>query len=211
MSKEITSDWTTFKSLITPKNLTVQYIDRGKFYEIFSLDGQILFSTSVIKTDPENVDQQDFEDNFKDDIHTNKKVSQQVVVTEAPSDVIPAPNAFNFTANANSTTNHDFLLDEAYIVKGAAFLSPDAAYGDFIQAQIIDKDNVLGFGENTVVAVPIPKLFVQATINSGPIQRFNSAVSELPIAGLYIRIIYTNTALLNNVSVYINLNLFRRV
>lgn len=210
MSKEIVTDWTTFKSFIVPKKLSIQYIDRGKFYEIFSLDGLVLFSTSIIKTDPENTDQQDFEANFKDGIQTNEKITQQVSITESVSDIIPAPDAFNFTATANSTTNHDFLLNEAYLVKGAAFLSPDAAYGDYIKAQLIDKDNVLGLGANTVIATPIPKLFVQATANSGPIQRFNASVSELPAAGLYIRIIYTNTALLNNVSVFINLNLYKR-
>lgn len=203
--------WTEIKTQSVTRKQGLQFVERSSHYRVFILDGSFEAECFIKKTNPANADQLDFETNYKNNLTTNKQLIQRVALTEAPSSLIPAVEGFNFTAIANTTTSFDFQLTKAYILKGAAFLSPNASFGDFLKAELVDKDNLLGQGANTILATPINKLFLQSTINSGPIKRENSAVSELPIPGLYLRITYTNAALLDNVRIFVNLDLYERV
>lgn len=72
--KEIKTNWQNFKTLTSPKNLLVQYLDKGTFYDIFAVDGPILFQTSIKKESPASSDQTDFENNYKD-VVTNKPIA----------------------------------------------------------------------------------------------------------------------------------------
>lgn len=121
---------------------------------------------------------------------------------------IAAAEAFTFTAGANSTTQHTYKLTKQFYVKGIRFLSSNANHGDYVKIELIDIDNILGLGENTVLATPINKAYVYATTNSGSINADNPDVLKLPAPNLYIRITYTNTSLLSSVTAYINLALF---
>lgn len=146
---------------------------------------------------------------------TYKKMSssptiQPVSITLADDGLSVIVKAHSFTANANTTTVSDFLLSEAFLFKGIRFISANATVGDYIRIDLIDKDNVLGFGANTVIRTPIEKAYIQSTANSGPLEADDVSASELPASGLYLRISYTNTALLNAVNAYLNFILYRR-
>lgn len=120
-------------------------------------------------------------------------------------------NAFSFTATANSTTEHDFKFTDNFLFRNAAFISSNANNGDSIKVEIVDVDNILGLGADTIIRTPIEKGFVQSTSNSGPILVTNVFKRELLRKNLYLRIHYTNTDPSNDVDVYINLTLYKRV
>lgn len=117
-------------------------------------------------------------------------------------------HAFSFVAAAAETTVSTFALDRQYYVKGIQFMSNNATFGDYIKIELVDVDDVLGLGAGTVLATPVQKAFVSATTNSGPIVAMNPEAVKLPIAGLYVRVSYTNSAAMGDVNVYINLILF---
>lgn len=140
----------------------------------------------------------------------SRPLIQPVSITLADDKLSVAVKAHTFTANANTTTVSDFLLSEAFLFKGMRFISNNATVGDYIRLDLIDKDNVLGLGANTILKTPVERAYIQSTANSGPIEADDVSAAELPAAGLYLRISYTNTALLNAVNVYINFILYRR-
>jgi len=70
--KPIKVDWTTFKSNVDSRNLSVQYIEYTDYYDLFILEDSLVLNCLVHKDSGD--DQTDFEDNYKD--LGNKKHSQ---------------------------------------------------------------------------------------------------------------------------------------
>lgn len=99
------------------------------------------------------------------------------------------PRALYFEAPANSTSQHDKLLDTALAVRGGIFFAKDSNIGDNIQVLIIDKDNVLGMGANLVLSDYVPEWYVFPNV---PNELMDVSIGKLPAPGLYLRCIYQN-------------------
>lgn len=110
-------------------------------------------------------------------------------------------DATSGSATANATTNVDYLIPDTYIIYGAELIYKDANFGDYVAFQIIDKDNVLGYGANFVVNEWVKKWYVDPSTTRWVVK--SQLGNTLP-EGLYIRLKYSNVSLLNAVSVKIN-------
>lgn len=67
--QEFLLDWNDFEAIcITAKDLALSYIEQTEFYLIFAQEGQIVYRTKVLISDPRNTKQIDFEDNYKGSI-----------------------------------------------------------------------------------------------------------------------------------------------
>lgn len=112
-----------------------------------------------------------------------------------------------FSATANTTTTYDYLLTEDRILTGAEGLVNGASWGDKVTLQVVDKDNVLGFGANTVL-----NQFVTDWNICTDQQRQNTPNAIYPaklLAGVYVRVLYTSVALLTGPSVAINFHMHK--
>ena len=105
-------------------------------------------------------------------------------------------------ATKNSSTNLDLKItgDNEY-VQGGHLLYQNANWGDYIIAQVVDKDNVLGYGSNTVLNEYIHKRYVHPALNTSKL--------EVPYAGMvpvntYLRVIYISTGTTVDVDVAVN-------
>lgn len=106
------------------------------------------------------------------------------------------------TATKNTTTNLDLkITDAAAYLNGGSILYQSANWGDYIKAQVVDVDNILGYGAGFVVNTYINKRYIHPDENYDDI--------ELPYVGnilqnLYLRIAYTSTSTTTDVKVAIN-------
>jgi len=83
--------WTEFKNLcIISKQLSYQYIEAFHGYKIFASEGGILWECTIVKEDPRNADQIDFEDNYKD--NANQTIQSEVVVTNTVNTQVQGGN-----------------------------------------------------------------------------------------------------------------------
>jgi hypothetical protein len=111
-------------------------------------------------------------------------------------------NGVNGTATKNSTTNLDIKITEDKIyLNGAEILYQDAAWGDYVILQVIDIDNILGHGTNTVLKEYVHKRYIH------PDETTDQVV--LPYAGnvlkdLYLRVKYTSVSTTTDVKVAVN-------
>ena len=95
-----------------------------------------------------------------------------------------------FDAAAGTTTTHDFKLDDDNLVDGASVFVLNAAIGDTLTLQVIDKDNVLGFGANVVLGQYVTEWFINpASASQG---EFTSVYPAKIFGGLYLRKIYSS-------------------
>lgn len=203
--------WDELKTFVEQKNISLQFIELLKYYKVFAFDGIFSIGLDIQKTTPSNEIQADFETNYKNLITTNRPVVQQTALTLADDKLVAVSDAFSFTAAASSTTQHTYLFNDAYLIRSISFLSANATLADYIKVEVVDVNNILGLGANFVLATPITKAYVMPTTNAGPMRAEDISAAELPVAGLFLRISYTNTAILTAVTVFINLNLYKRI
>jgi hypothetical protein len=100
-----------------------------------------------------------------------------------------------FTATLNTTTNYDKLMTKAYGMHAGVMFIKNSTFGDYLNVQIIDKDNVLGYGNNVVLKQYINEWYVW----EGRAELHNLTVGDLPAAGLYLRLIYNSVGTTGNV------------
>ena len=109
------------------------------------------------------------------------------------------------TATKNTTTDLDFKITGASeYVQGGQILFQNAAWGDYITAQVVDVDNVLGYGAGTVLNTYIKKRYIHPDLKKSEL--------EVPYAGLvpqntYLRIKYTSVGTSTDVDVAVNYSL----
>lgn len=108
------------------------------------------------------------------------------------------------TAGADSTTDIDWRFPEERWITGGIFAVNNGNWGDSATIQIIDIDNVLGYGANVVLDTFAENYGVMSD------QQFQGDI-ECPYvalipAGLYIRIKYTNTSESTAAQILLNLH-----
>lgn len=200
--------WTQFKAFVNQRGLSIQYLDLDDgYYHLSAADGPFRFDYDIPKVSPtpDGSEQADFETNYK--AQGNRPVAQAVYMQTAPLLFVVSPIAINFSAGPGTTTTNDFKLLTPTRFKGGEMFVNNLTLGDFGQIQIIDKDNVLGFGANFVLSDWIPKWFVfPGVTNTMESQELSTVVP----ANVYLRTKYTNTSILTTASVYLNIRAYKK-
>lgn len=206
----IETDWTTLKNFVTSRKLSLQYLNINSNYYLYAFDGVFSLSTIIPQETPAGADQTDFENNYQSLTTTNNPPTQQVAITLSDNKYLEKVQAFNFSATASSTTTFDYKLTDYYFIREFNFQSVNAVLGDYINIQIVDKDNVLGLGANSIVEELVTKAYVKSTSNTTPIVVANTSAYEVPVPNLYFRVTYTSTSVTTAADVYINLIMYLR-
>lgn len=121
---------------------------------------------------------------------------------ETHTDFDYSEQAVSGTATKNSTTDIDYKVTDAkHYINGGCILQQNAVWGDWLEAQIIDIDNVLGLGANTVLKHYIKKRYLHPSDHCASV--------NLPYAGevpkdVYLRIKYHSVGIINDVNLKIN-------
>lgn len=114
----------------------------------------------------------------------------------------------NFTIAANTTAQADWLIPQLQykgqnvpsIFKGIKYKAEGGSLGDLITFQIIDIDNVLGYGPN-VVLDEFGKDYYAIPGELHEVDEFKANLYP----GLYIRVIYINKSLVSSAEISLNL------
>jgi len=106
------------------------------------------------------------------------------------------------TATKNTTTNIDYIVGESGLyISGAEFIYKDSVWGDYVECQIIDVDNVLGYGANTVLTQYVKKWYLDP--NTTKLILESPYAGALP-NGVYVRIKYHSVGTEIDPSIMIN-------
>jgi hypothetical protein len=111
-----------------------------------------------------------------------------------------------FSATAGNVTNNDMLISDDHLIDGATLICINAAIGDKMTMQVVDKDNVMGYGANVVLGQYVTDWYVNP--NESKQLDFQSAYPAKIYTGLYLRLIYTSTGS-TNVDVIVNYRLHK--
>lgn len=118
------------------------------------------------------------------------KAAPKSIKEYSSTDLNISLKGIKFECTANNTTINDLQITDDCLVDGAVFIVLNSLLGDKISCQVIDKDNILGYGANTVLGEYVTDWY----INPEATEQLNYK-SEYPAkiySGLYLRIIYTS-------------------
>lgn len=87
------------------------------------------------------------------------------------------------------STDIDYKIEGSYMIFGVEMIYSGAADGDFASFQIVDKDNVLGYGAGTVLNEWVKKWYIPSAETRW--KTTSEMVTKLP-PGLYARLKYTS-------------------
>jgi hypothetical protein len=126
-------------------------------------------------------------------IHDRNTAGEQVIRAKAFSD----SEGFRFrgvsfvdTVDANSTKSIDFQVVAERYINGGKLIVKNIGEDDKITFQVVDKDNVLGFGANVVLDEFIKDFYLPTSESLNVQLDYPARI----FAGLYLRLIYTNTS-----------------
>lgn len=180
--------WSNYKTLINNKELEMQYNEFGDRYDIFASESPFLWVITLLKN---TSDATDFENNYKS--NCNKQVHQVIHISGFRRYDSGAENLYRYsvkdTATANDTKTIDKKFTEpVYLYGGIYEIVGNANDGDYLEIQVIDIDNVLGYGTNFVLATFVEKEYINIE------RKYNEITSEdgdLIPTGVYLRVKYT--------------------
>lgn len=211
--KEVKLSWAELKATIAKKNLTWQYVEWSDKYKPFAIDTGVSYYSFIYKspitvggldTAQEQLNQDDFEDNIQP--IANYAIGGRPYAFSTP-DFQFNGDGILATVTKNTTTNVDFQVPGTAgtfkYINGAIVMTKDAEFGDHASAVIIDKDNILGYGADTVLATYVTKWYIN------PGQEFNieTPYAGKLLAGLYVRVAYTSVGTTTDPKIAINYRL----
>lgn len=111
--------------------------------------------------------------------------------------------SFIDTVSANSTKSIDYLIAQERYINGGKLIVKNMGADDKMTFQVVDKDNVLGYGANVVLDEFIKDFYLPENETLAVQLDYPARI----LAGLYLRLIYTNTNASQDATVKCNLYL----
>jgi len=114
--------------------------------------------------------------------------------------------SFSDTVAADSTKSIDYKITEERYINGGKLIIKNMGDDDKITFQVVDKDNIFGLGANTVLDEFIKDFYLPTNESLNVQLDYPARIN----AGLYLRLIYTNTNTTEQATVKCNLYLHWR-
>lgn len=112
-----------------------------------------------------------------------------------------------FTIPKTTVTNCDALITDDSIIDGGRVIAAGVAQGDYVACQVVDKDNVLGYGAGAVLNQFVTQWYLAP--GAAVAWDFTATYPAKLYAGLYVRVIYTSVGTVDDVWMAVNLKLHK--
>ncbi len=151
----MTLNWQDFKSVITGRNVPVQYCQVGENYWLKAFDGRFEVECLLPK-DETNADTADFVANFLPE--ANKRQRSNVETQFERTDLVL--KCCRETATFDETGRAEISIQvpgtpgstDGRFVAGGYAMTDSFTFGDHVAAiSIVDVDNIMGYGAETVI------------------------------------------------------------
>lgn len=112
-----------------------------------------------------------------------------------------------FDLSTISDINCDFLLSDDCVLDGMVISVLNSVFGEKISFQVVDKDNILGFGPGIVLGTFVTDWFIDPSSSKQADSESNYPAKVK--AGLYLRIKYTSLSVDLNKKLIVNYKLHK--
>lgn len=110
------------------------------------------------------------------------------------------------TAAFGTVSNVDLVMTDDCFLTGGRLRANIPVFGDYVDLQVVDKDNILGYGANVVLNQFVTKWYMRSD-DQQQVEILLSYPSKV-FAGLYLRLVYHSTGTVD-VGVAVNYELHK--
>lgn len=208
--------WPQIRSAVSDNGAVLHYVETSDAYSLVAVDASLTFCCTLDKHDPDTTYVDEFESSYK--AAANGRVSE---LKDPDGAVIARQRAFasadnmrfrgqgvSGTASKTATTSIDSLISETRFINGLEFIVRNQAFGDSAHFQVVDVDNILGYGAGVVL-----DQFGTSWFIASDCERQGPYILPYPaqvLGGLYLRIAYTSVGTVSDVDVKINYFLHKK-
>jgi len=151
-------NYTDFKAVVESRNMSLQSVVVGSNLWLSAMDG-VFSVTCLIPTDVENADNIDWESNYAS--RANKSPKSKVLTEFELEDKVLRLASIEGTFDVDGLCVLEILVPGTFdpfnpsrLIAQAYLLENVFGWGDrLIEVNIVDKDNVIGYGANTVIEI----------------------------------------------------------
>lgn len=215
--------WAAFKDLcVTKKNLNLQYVEFDDRYDIFGPDAnninwsiEIPKFISDLKADGQTIDNPDALDFVRNILPACNFAIGTRLYPFSTSDMQFAGQGFVaiFGRALLTPTQTDFLfqLNDGFYLNGGEYWTVGSSSGDTLQVDVVDHDNVLGYGPDTILVNPSYLTAWNILSTNNVKNLFQSVYAAKPPIGVYLRFRYIANGVDSDVTFYCNLFLHKGI
>ena len=186
--------WTTVKAAADSGFKLRYFEERGRYF-IYAFDDSFSFYCTLPNLEEAGDEQEDFETNYKTaaesritDTDGTKLIRTKPLANT--DNLLFRATGFTGTATKNTTSNIDYQIPEQRFITGAAFMCKNHVWGDKACLQVVDVDNLLGFGAGLVLNEFVKDWYmIEDQQSQGLVQ---TPYPAKLIQGLYLRIAYSS-------------------
>ncbi len=201
------SSWSDIKGIIDDKYLNLQYISCSGYYDLYVNDGNIIYQYRMVKDS--GSDQTDFENNYKSNANSKNFVDISGFKTFPISAEALYIKGYRFEVTGGQTNQFSRKFTQAVHIYGGFYsIEGDPYSGDYVEFEITDEDNILGYGAGYVVVKYVETEYINPDYKRRLIK--SDDAKEIP-AGLYLTVKYYSSGSSpdNDVNLYVYYNLRR--
>jgi hypothetical protein len=126
-------------------------------------------------------------------INSTLKLTQ--IAQFASTNVNSANQGLRTTCTAGTTTNIDLKLNDDCFLTGGVLRTDGSAFGDYATFQVVDVDNIFGYGAGTILGQYISNWYMRSDAQEQVNE--NTPYPAKVLAGLYLRLVYVSTGTSN--------------
>ena len=211
-------DWTEFKKYLD-RGLSPQEIaddDNEGQVNIILIDGALQVCFRAYKgneTDDTSTEWTEYKASYQ--ANANKTFTDSEGVPMQRARAFASADNMRFrgtgvsaTCTKTTTTNVDYQITENRYINGLEFIVKDHVHGDSAHFQVVDVDNLLGYGAGTILDQFGTSWYLAEDVSrQGP---YILPYPALINAGFYLRVAYTSVGTVNNVDLKINYFLHKK-
>ena len=99
------------------------------------------------------------------------------------------------TVTAGTTGNIDLVMTDDCFLTGGILRTKNSYFGDYANMQVVDKDNMLGYGANVVLNQFVTKWYMRSDAQ----EQFETSLPypSKVLGGLYLRIVYVSVGVVD--------------
>lgn len=181
--------WDSLKAIATSKIVPLIYVDEGARYFITLNEIGSPFFCLLNKVEPASSEQVEFETSFMPLANKPLVLGTQTQPFSDAGGFRFRGASFSGAAAPMATTDIDYRLNATRWINGGRAIVNNIGADDQITFQVVDKDNVLGYGANVVLDEFISGYYIP---QDGTLE-VRLAYPARIVEGLYLRIKYTST------------------
>lgn len=197
-------DWSTFKAIcIIKKNLNCQYVENPGTYSLIGPDNNgINWTLELTKNNDDGTATQDAADFIQNHVSTFNFPISSSPNAFAVSDYQFAPVMMQDTCPAGQSNSSFFKIKTNCLVNGGMVITNgNAVFGDTISFALVDHENLLKQGVDTVLYNWVPQWGVDW---KNCLNHVETPYAGIPTIGMYFRFTYNSTGLLTPVGYIVN-------